>query len=564
MYNRQNETPGFYYEQNLSKRLFSKHFDGVLLISADSGKLIETNEALTGRLLGHVCFNDMTYDEQASNIINKFIDNNRIETFKSSINLSNIREKLQNLSSYSTDFFTKPGSNGNYAFKRLRFEYLDADKSIIVMILKDFSDIFYIEADPLTGLYNSTGFHRRVKDWISSHPGKKYRVHLYDIDGFKDINGMYGFTMGNKLLRDIGHYMKRDDDENTFSAHLYADHFIRFCSEEAPSPEDTYNRFLACFDKYDLKIPISTHMGVYDLCEPDCNSYMMGYKALLALKSEKGNFMKHIAYYEKGMMKLEIEYRELLKHVDSAIENDEFDVWFQPQIDYKNNTLCGAEALVRWNHPERGLLFPGDFIPILEHSNYIGIVDAYVVEKVCRYMRKWMDKNLSIPIVISVNLSRNDLNDASMCTMLKNITTKYGIPTDMLRLEITESAYMDNPELLISRVLEFKKAGFIIEMDDFGSGYSSLNALKDIDIDVLKLDMKFLSGSNDEKKRKIIISSVIDMASKLGLPVIAEGIETKTQADFLLECGCKYMQGYYFSKPVTAKEYEKILEQEGN
>lgn len=564
MYNLQNEIPTITYEQKLSEQLFTEHFDEILLISARSGHFIKTSEFLTGSLLGHITFDDRTFDEQADAIINELTNDTANKTLRAIIKLSNIKEKLETLNRYNTDIYSKSNNNGTYAYKRLQFEYYDDEKNIIVMIMKDFSDIIYNEIDPLTGLYNFMGFHRHVKSWIDAHPGQRYRIHRYDIDRFKDINGVCGFSIGNKLLRDIGHYMKQNDTENSFSAHLNADHFVRFCSEDSLSPENAYCGFLACFEKYDLKIPISIHVGVYDLCEPNCSSYTMSYKALLALQSEKGNFMKHIAYYEKGMMQVEFEHRELLKHIGSAIRNDEFEVWFQPQINYKNKTVCGAEALVRWRHPERGLIFPGDFIPLLERNDCIGIIDEYVIEKVCRYMRKWTDKNLSVPIIISVNLSRNDLYNKELCANLKKLTEKYHIPANTLRLEITESAYIDNPELLISRASELKNEGFIIEMDDFGSGYSSLHALKDIDIDILKLDMKFLSGSNNEKKSDIIISSVINMASQLGLPVIAEGIETKSQADFLLACGCKYMQGYYFSKPVTAAEYEKILEQADN
>lgn len=258
-------------------------------------------------------------------------------------------------------------------------------------------------------------------------------------------------------------------------------------------------------------------------------------------------------------MDFEIEHQELLNDIPTAIKREEFEVWFQPKIDYNKKRLIGAEALVRWRHPEKGLISPEKFIPMLERSDYIAAVDMFVIEKTCRYMRKWMDKISDIPITVSVNLSRNDIYDESLCGVLEQLTEKYNIPKNSLKLEITESVYMDNPEVFIESVDRLKQSGFVIEMDDFGSGYSSLNTLKDIDIDVLKLDMKFLSDSNRIEKSKTIISSVINMAEALGLPVIAEGVETKQQAETLLSYGCKYMQGYYFSKPVPAEDYEKML-----
>lgn len=543
----------------IAKRLLRAHFDGILMIDVKSGLLMQEDEELAGKLIKLVRFDDTPYEEQADNIIKKWISHADRETLINSVKLANVRSELEKHSKYDVDFHTKADINNNWAYKRLSYEYLDNSEKVIVMVLEDVSDILSNETDPLTGLYNSTGFHNHVKEWIEKNPDKKYMILRYDIDRFKDINGVYGYEMGNKFLRDCGRCMKEFDAKNTFAAHLNADHFVRFCADDNITAEKCYEHFKKCFAGYNLKIPITTHVGVYDLCEEDCDSYTMSYKALLALQSEKGNLRKHIAYYEKGMMDFEIEHQELLNDIPTAIKREEFEVWFQPKIDYNKKRLIGAEALVRWRHPEKGLISPEKFIPMLERSDYIAAVDMFVIEKTCRYMRKWMDKISDIPITVSVNLSRNDIYDESLCGILEQLTEKYNIPKNSLKLEITESVYMDNPEVFIESVDRLKQSGFVIEMDDFGSGYSSLNTLKDIDIDVLKLDMKFLSDSNRIEKSKTIISSVINMAEALGLPVIAEGVETKQQAETLLSYGCKYMQGYYFSKPVPAEDYEKML-----
>lgn len=543
----------------IAKRLLREHFDGILMIDVKSGMLMQENEELAGKFIKLVSFDDKPYEEQADNIIKKWISDVDRETLRNCVKLANVRSELKKNGKYDVDFHTKADVNNNWTYKRLSYEYLDNSEEVIVMVLEDVSDILSNETDPLTGLYNSTGFHNHVKEWIEKNPGKKYMILRYDIDRFKDINGVYGYAMGNKLLRDCGRYMKEIDTKNTFAAHLNADHFVRFCAEENLTAESCYEHFKKCFAGYNLKIPITTHVGVYDLCEEDCDSYTMSYKALLALQSEKGNLRKHIAYYEKGMMDFEIEHQELLNDIPTAIKREEFEVWFQPKIDYNKKHLIGAEALVRWRHPKKGLISPEKFIPMLERSDYIAAVDMFVIEKTCRYMREWMDKISDIPITVSVNLSRNDIYDEGLCGVLEQMTEKYNIPKNSLKFEITESVYMDNPEVFIESVDRLKQSGFVIEMDDFGSGYSSLNTLKDIDIDVLKLDMKFLSDSNRIEKSKTIISSVINMAEALGLPVIAEGVETKQQAEMLLSYGCKYMQGYYFSKPVPAEDYEKML-----
>ena len=214
---------------------------------------------------------------------------------------------------------------------------------------------------------------------------------------------------------------------------------------------------------------------------------------------------------------------------------------------------------MRWRHPVRGLLAPGAFVPLLEQSGTIQRLDWYVLEQCCRYVRRWKQDMPERSIVVSVNLSREYLNKTDLCSDIDAMLAKYGIPRNALHLEVTESAYVEDTQRVMRAVEELRGRGFIVEMDDFGSGYSSLNALKDIDIDKLKLDMRFLSDGNSEKGR-IIIQFIIGMAQALHLPIIAEGVETPEQAEMLQNFGCQEMQGYYFSKPVSADVYEQMLQ----
>ena len=546
-------------ESEIAEHLLTEHFDGVILVDARQGKAVMMSDRLTGRLKKFFCECGGYYDACIDLFAERSISQYNRGAVRRGLYLATVLEKLRTQKVYSYDLQTASGSEEAGAYKRLCYEYLNGKQDFIVLTCEDTSDIITNEIDPLTGLYNFIGFHNHVDEWLRRNPGKKYRIQRYNIDCFKDINGVYGYTMGNRLLRDFGHYMKRYDTENSFSAHLNADHFVRFCSEDSLSILEYYEAFQSCFTGYHLKMPITIHVGIYDLCESDCDSFTMSYKALLALQSTKGKFNKHIAYYERGMMGMEVEQLEFLNDVESAIANEEFEVWFQPQFNYKSGALIGAEALIRWRHPQKGLLAPGAFIPLLESSNQISIVDHYILEKTCRYMREWMDKMPDKPITVSVNLSRNDIYSPDFLENLKETVREYEIPVGSLWLEITESAYTDDSELLICATKELRREGFIIEMDDFGSGYSSLNTLKDIDIDILKLDMKFLSGEQNSQKSKIIISSVISMASELKLPVIAEGVETKEQAEMLLGFGCENMQGYYFSKPIPAEKFAEML-----
>ena len=546
-------------ELKAAAKLFGNAYDCLIFIDADTGLLIKTPDAILDTISSADYLGGKVYNDQIPVILPKPMLDFTFRELKRSMQLSVVKKELEIQDFYNLDFYIDPEDGSARKYKRICFCYVGSGKHIITLSIRDITNIILCGIDPTTGLYNFMGFHKQVRKWMAEHPGQKYRIYRYDIDNFKDINGIYGYEASNKLLYDIGRFMKGHDNEDSFSGHMGADHFVRFCADYCESPESCYESFCNDFKDYDLNIPLSLHVGVYDLCEEGNSSYTMSYKALLALKTIKGNFLKHVAYYRKEMMVAEFENQELLKKAESALRNGEFEVWFQPQVDYSSGSLIGAEALIRWRHPTKGLLAPGSFISLLESNDFIILLDEYVLDKACMYLRKWMDEMPGKDICLSVNISRKDLNRKNYNKFLLDTVEKYNIPRDKLHLEITESAYTDNPKLLISVVKWFKKEGFTVEMDDFGSGYSSLNLLKDIDTDTLKLDMGFLYGNNDTPKGRKILSSVIDMASALSLNVIAEGVETKEQADMLLRFGCKYMQGYYFSKPIPANEYEKLL-----
>lgn len=273
--------------------------------------------------------------------------------------------------------------------------------------------------------------------------------------------------------------------------------------------------------------------------------------------------MECIDVTDAAFGKISEDKKELLDGFKKAIDEGQFDIWFQPQFNFESRNILGAEALVRWDHPERDIIPPMDFIPLFESTGCIGILDEYVFDRVCRYMAKWRRDGICDDTVhISVNLSRNNVFFDGLCGALNDITEKNGLPHSAVHIEITESSYIDDADRLIRVVSDIRKAGFKVEMDDFGSGYSSLNLLKDISIDKLKLDMRFLSSSDNSKKSQTILSSIINMAKALDLSVIAEGVETLEQAEMLRDFGCSQMQGYYFSRPMPAHRFEAFLKAE--
>lgn len=253
-----------------------------------------------------------------------------------------------------------------------------------------------------------------------------------------------------------------------------------------------------------------------------------------------------------------VDFLQIAGAFEGAINDREFSVYFQPQYNHSTGALIGAEALVRWISPKYGFISPAEFIPALEEMGLIPTLDLYVFEEVCLFLRKCIDENKALARV-SVNMSRNDILCEDYIDRLEKIRQKHDVPTKLIHVELTETAAVAGPNVVIGAIEKLHKLGYTVEMDDFGSGYSSLNVLKDIDFDVLKLDLKFIGGAIGSERGGTILSSVVRMAKWLKLPVIAEGVETIEQADFLKSVGCDYIQGYLYSKPIPCDEYEKLL-----
>lgn len=546
---------------DLVKRLVTDFFDEVILIDCATERVLNATETMLGRPVRGRDYDGLRYDEQVRLTMQAQQLESEYASSWEALCLATVRAQLEKHKRYCVKLCFPVAGTDETTYKELTYIYLDERQDLLVLLCQDVTDIVTGENDPLTGLYTTSEFHKRVRQWIRDNPGRRYRMQRYNIDRFRDINGIFGYEVGNRLLKDFGTYMRQFNSKDSFSAHLNADHFVRFCADDSCTVQQCYNNIADSFTNYALQMPIQLHMGVYDLCEPDCDSFTMSYKALLALQSIKGNLTRQIAYYEKGMMAAEAESQELLSEVQDAIREGQFEVWFQPQMSFADRRMIGAEALVRWRHPKRGMVSPATFIPMLEKSDCIGVVDRFVFDRVCSCIQSWSESK--VPMVpISVNLSRNDVFKGNICDKLLEIMGQHRVSPHSVHLEITESAYIENTAFLSETLAQLHQAGFRVEMDDFGSGYSSLNILKDIPVDQLKLDMDFLKGSYDSPKGRAIVSAVINMAKALGLTVIAEGVETREQAEMLAEFGCDQMQGYYFSKPIGEAEFAQLLQAE--
>lgn len=416
------------------------------------------------------------------------------------------------------------------------------------------------ERDRLTGLYNASTFYEKADKLVKAHPGQRFDASYLDIEHFKLFNEWHGREAGDEILRSIAARLDSlAERHGGVAGYLGGDDFtlVLPCGVIAEDSIDGQLK-LPPFDSEDT-IGFRPAIGVCPIEEAGGSVSTACDYAMLAMASVKNAYAKRVAWYEDSMSeKLENEAKLLLE-VKQALKNREFVPYWQPQCSTRTGRIVGLEALVRWQHPERGIVMPGAFIPVLERNGFIASLDLYVWDEVCRNLRSWIDRG-NRPIPVSVNISRADLYAIDVVETLEDLVSTYGLDHRLLELEITESAYAEDRKMA-EAVRQLKALGFTILMDDFGSGYSSLNMLKDITVDVLKIDMGFLNREDDTQRSESILEAVVSMARLMDLRIIAEGAETKEQVDFLQEIGCDYAQGYYFHRPMDTEQIEALLGQ---
>lgn len=421
--------------------------------------------------------------------------------------------------------------------------------------------------DEMTNCLNMEGFRARAEEVLETYPERQYALWFSDIKHFKFINDFFGYEAGNALLCHWAELIKSRMLDDEVLGRISGDRFVTLTRmEEGRDIKKIYAEVLEgvkhFFDDKNGNLKVEIYSGVYVIKPHDPqrgNIDQMLDQARIAQSTIKDKSGGGVEFFDEAQYERVWRNMEISNHLDEALENGEISVWLQPQYNYVTGDLIGAEALCRWHHPDLGSISPGEFIPILEGTGQVYKLDCFVWEKCCELIKKWRDEGASAPVSISVNLSRADLEGGDVVGKIEELIEKYSVKPELLRIEITESAYMKEPEKIISMVKEFQKMGFTVEMDDFGSGYSSLNMLKDVPVDVLKIDFKFLHGADEKSRSPIILSSILKMAHQMEIPVICEGVETVEQADFMKNIGCKLMQGYYFARPMPVTDFERLL-----
>ena len=412
--------------------------------------------------------------------------------------------------------------------------------------------------DELTGIYNKQAFYAKTKEMLLDNPDKNFDLLRINIERFKVLNDLFGESTGDKLLRYIGKFLKEINLPLCVSGRLYADNFVVCYEAGKGDSRRMINTLQMVADSFAINNRTILSFGLYRIDDKTLPVSVMCDRANMALWKAKGNFKNPYCEYDEKMRQQVLKEQKIINAMERAIQNKEFTLYLQPKYDIEKGTIIGAEALVRWISLENGFISPGDFIPVFENNGFVYEVDKFIWEESCRYLRKWLDEGREVH-PISVNVSRIDLYTPKLVQHLVNLREKYQLPSQYLELEITESAYTEDPEQIITITRQLREAGFVILMDDFGTGYSSLNMLKDIQIDVLKLDMGFLKSSDYSAKGGNILTAILKMAESLKMQTIAEGVETKEQVEFLKSIGCKYVQGFYYSKPLPVDEFEKLI-----
>ena len=460
--------------------------------------------------------------------------------------------EIESLRKGAADFIKKPYDMPEKIMARVRR---------IIALFEDRMIIQSTEKDELTGLLSKSYFYEYASLQDKFNPGRKMDADTVNINHFHLYNELYGMSEGDLVLKRIADGLKSFAEKTGgIAGRSDADNFSLYVPHQ-----ESYEKLVEDISE-SIRKDSNIHntgirIGVNDLIDDEDARLEMAFdRARMAADSANGNTTSVITYYDAAMRKQRMFEERLIRDIADGIIKNQFKVFYQSKYDITGDApkLAGAEALVRWEHPEFGMIYPGSFISVFEENGLIQLMDDYIWRQAAAQVKKWKDKyHMTIPI--SVNVSRIDIQDENIVSNMCDIVKEAGIDVKDLHLEITESAYTSDTDQLVEVVAQFREKGFVIEMDDFGSGYSSLNMLTTLPIDILKVDMRFMQSISQDKKSLRMMELVKEIADFLNVPVVAEGVEEKEQLDTLKELGCQMIQGYYFSKPLPVSEFESFI-----
>lgn len=412
---------------------------------------------------------------------------------------------------------------------------------------------------PITQMYNLRAFLYKVGELVREYPEKKFAMIVLDIANFKTVNEFCGRAAGDSLLIAIAKGLRQYEKEDTVLSHFRADVFGLFLSfTEEQELVDITISMSKIIAQVSLACKVLPAFGIYVATDPTMPPSLMIDYATLALNTIKGKFYANYAFFDSQMRLKMLMEKQIENDIVTALETGQFTVYIQPKVNMKSGEIVGGEALIRWQHPERGIIPPMDFIPCLERNGFIINVDLYVWNEVFQLQgRRLREGKKTVPI--SVNISRLHAYQKGFRDSLCQLSKQYEVPPKYVLLELTESGFLEGSEVMFERMQEIRLDKFSISMDDFGTGYSTMTMLRNQPVDQIKLDRGFIEDMQNSRSR-IIARHTINMLKELGVHLLAEGVETKEQQDFLLECGCTEAQGFFYYKPMPSEEFETLLD----
>ena len=417
-----------------------------------------------------------------------------------------------------------------------------------------------MNSNNLSDYYYNHSFMERLRKRLPEILPNTYCIVAIDIEHFRLFNKLYGRSSGDEVIRYIYTCLKQSALEyDGIDAYLGGDNFVAFLPDDDEVLNNIRQKIIKQFSEWNNTSAFFPLFGVYTIKDTSVLPELMYDHAMLALSHAEEDYKWHICRYTIEMESSLEKEVYLLAAIEEGLEKGEFTFFAQPQCNIATGQIVGAEALVRWQKPDGEVLLPGGFIPVLEKNKMIDQLDRYVWEKVCQWLKGWIDQGYS-PVPISINVSRIDIYAMDVPKYIFSLLEKYQIPEHLIKIEITESAYTENNNRISHAVNTFRNRGLVVMMDDFGCGYSSLNMLKNIPVDVLKLDMRFLQFKEEERQKSAnILESIVNMAGLLHLPIVVEGVENESQEKFVQKLGCRYIQGFYYYKPLPIKKFEELL-----
>lgn len=545
-----------YISETIPHLLYRKNFDEIALIDSKK-KCMGMNSPEAFDVKSYL-ERELDYDSYVERIAQKSIPEDERESFKRDTQLDKIKQELDKRGHYAlTVHHMEP--NGEKRLKSYTYLYLSKEFGVILAAVEDVTELS--EQDVLTGGYNRQGFIHQVEKILENcEDVTKYAVMFFNIKNFKAVNELFGTNDGDMVLRGAYQLIQKSKLKPLVTARVEADHFTCFIERKNLDLDVLTQMCQYRLSRQGKTLHLYGRCGIYILEADDIQVDGMINRAKLAKKYITDEYVQVYKIYDASMQSAYMDEAKLSGDIKEGIDQEQFQIYYQPVVNSQTGEITAAEALVRWIHPKRGFVSPAIFIPALEQSGHISKLDLYVLKKVDEFQKKRYKEGKKI-VPVSVNLSWMDFYDETLMKWLRNKCEDDSIPPNSYRVEITETSYAAIEENYNEDLECLRKAGILVLLDDFGSGYSSFGMLQNYNFDIMKIDMSFVRQIETNPKSRSIIRFIIALAHEMGLHLVAEGAETQAQVDFLKESGCDLIQGFYFYKPLPEGEFVKLLDE---